>query len=217
MNGPGQSDTIDDRHPASLITTGQKWQFLDDGSHVFDSPVETGTKLDSHQGKMSQFQGTCGLVSCENILRLAGVDITEEEIVKFASRRHGAEKKRLCTVGLNALNNGGTTEVDRRKILAHYGLKTFCIKPSVEEIARCVEEGRGVIISVFAGILYYGYSVIHDAHAVTVTATKRSMDGKLEGFYICDSNDKPSTFYHTAVIEKALTGQNMNVTESVIR
>ncbi len=184
---------------------------------MFDSPEETGLKLDSHQGKTDRFQGTCGIVSCENVLRLAGVDITEEEVVKYASRRHGLKHARLCTVGLNALSNGGTTASDRKKILAHYGMNSFCLKPSIEEMARCVEEGRGVIISVFAGELYYGQSIVHDSHAVTVTATKRSPDGKLEGFYLCDSNDRPATFYHTAVIEKALTGHDMNVTESVIR
>ena len=104
-----------------------------------------------------------------------------------------------------------------QKILAHYGISSFCIPPSAEDIARCVEEGRGVIISVFAGKLYRGYSVVKDAHAVTVTATRRAPDGSLEGFYLCDSNDRPSEFYHTAVVERALTGHKMNVTESVIR
>ena len=68
-----------------LSATNQTWVTGTDGSMVFNTPVETGGKLDSNQGKVNGFLGTCGLVSCVNILRLAGYPATESEVVSYAS------------------------------------------------------------------------------------------------------------------------------------
>ena len=186
---------------------------------MFDSPVETGAKLDSRQGKVEGFRGTCGLVSCENTLRMAGIRVTEADIVSYAKDTKSEESgKYLCSSGSPfAADNGSTSVEARNEILKHYGVEAVALPCDVDSIAKNVEEGRGVIISVHAHQLYYGYSDGGDNHAVCVTSVKRDANGQLLGFYLCDSNDRPAEFYYSSELEKALTGRDMNVTTSILR
>lgn len=64
-----------------LLQTNETWHKDNDGMDVYNTPAETGKKLDTNQGKVQGYQGTCGIVSCVNILRLAGLsDISEEQV-----------------------------------------------------------------------------------------------------------------------------------------
>ncbi len=199
-------------------TTAQTFRTNPDGTKTFDSPEETGKKLDSHQGKVEGFRGTCGIVACVNIFRLLGVRMTEKDLVAFASSTSRGDGRMLCTTGLPAEFNGGTGPEERRKILDAFGLSSSVEHCSAESIARRVEEGRGVIICVDADILHYGEHLMRSAnHAVTVTATRRDAKGNLLGFYLCDSNDRPSNYYPVYTIEQSLTGKPMNVTNIILR
>ena len=91
-----------------LSSTNQTWVTNSDGSMVFNTPQETGQKLDSCQGKVAGFLGTCGLVSCVNVLRLAGYPATEKEVVDYASSTSaGFGLGKLCTTELFPEENGG--------------------------------------------------------------------------------------------------------------
>ena len=201
------------------LKTEQSWHTDKDGNMVFDSPIETGDKLDSTQGKVNGFSGTCGLVSCENVLRLAGIMVTENDLVAFAkSTKSERSGDYLCSRGsIFASKNGGTGVEDRNEILAHFGLDAVSLPCDVDAIAKYVEEGRGVIISVHCDQLYHGYTDGGDLHAVCVTSVKRDKIGQLLGMYICDSNGDPSQYYYVDEIEKALSGRKMNVTTAVLR
>lgn len=197
--------------PRSLEKTSEGWHEDCDGNQIYNSPNETGAKLDAKQGKVYGFLGTCGLVSAENLLRLAGLDVTEDDVVRLAAKRH------LCTSHRDPLSNGGTTAVERNEVLKRFGLETVDIPATPYEVARYVEQGRGVILSVNADKLYYGVSFNGALHAITVTSVKRSPNGELLGFYICDSNGEPSKYYPWYDIRDAMSGRNINVTTSIIR
>ena len=203
-----------------LNATNQTWTTGPDGSMVFNTPVETGGKLDSCQGKVSGFLGTCGLVSCVNVLRLAGYPATESEVVGYASTTSaGFGRGKLCTTNSFPEDNGGTSAKTRQQILQHFGIKSELREASVENIADAVSDGRGVIISVYAGMLYNGWSNHRDLHAITVTSVKKDRSGNVLGFYVCDSGTggvDNSKFYTTFQVENALSGRPMNVT-SIIR
>lgn len=203
-----------------LNSTNQIWTTSADGSMVFNTPVETGGKLDSCQGKVNGFLGTCGLVSCVNILRLAGYPATESEVVGYASTTSaGFGRGKLCTTNSFPEENGGTSAKTRQQILQHFGIKSELREASVENIAGAVSDGRGVIISVYAGMLYNGWSDHRDLHAITVTSVKKDRYGNVLGFYVCDSGTggvDNSRFYTTFQVENALSGRPMNIT-SIIR
>lgn len=208
------------RDSFELNTTNQIWTTSADGSMVFNTPVETGGKLDSCQGKVNGFLGTCGLVSCVNILRLAGYPATESEVVGYASTTSaGFGRGKLCTTNSFPEENGGTSAKTRQQILQHFGIKSDLREASVDNIAGAVSDGRGVIISVYAGMLYNGWSDHRDLHAITVTSVKKDRYGNVLGFYVCDSGTggvDNSRFYTTFQVENALSGRPMNVT-SIIR
>ena len=216
----GQSTSGRSNQSFELSATNQTWATGSDGSMVFNTPVETGRKLDSNQGKVNGFLGTCGLVSCVNILRLAGYPATDSEVVSYASTTSaGFGRGKLCTTNSFSEDNGGTSAKTRQQILQHFGVKSELREASVDNIADAVSEGRGVIISVYAGLLYNGWSGHRDLHAITVTSVKKDRYGNVLGFYVCDSGTggvDNSKFYTAFQVENALSGRPMNVT-SIIR
>ena len=198
-----------------LTATKQTWKKNEDGTSTFNTPTETGELLDSNQGKVEGFSGTCGLVSCVNILRLAGVNATEKQIVDYAS------KNGLCARGhKESGNNGGTGPSKRQAILSHFGVQSELRTASVESIVSAVSEGRGVIASFDAGRLWDNPDYYNEGHAVVITSVKKDADGNNIGVFICDSGtggkDK-ATFYPVNRIRDSLRpGRPINVT-SVIR
>lgn len=203
-----------------------------DGNFVYDSPEEMDRYLYAEQGSANPgYQGTCGLCSCANILRLAGVNATETEMIDYASKTKGVSGlfSRLCTTGSRYPGyNGGTNPRSREKILQHFGIPSGLVPIEIDSygmpeasnldvIAGLVSSGHGVILSVHAEVLYKNmWMGTDDYHAVVPTSVKRDSSGKLLGFYICDSN-YGTTFYSADKIRRALTGAPMNVTRSVIR
>lgn len=200
----------------NLPHTQQDWHPSDDGaSQIFNTPIETGALLDAKQGKDPDYRGTCGIVSCVNVLRLAGrLNTTEEEALQCAIDNF------LCEVEIDSPDyRGGTGAEERRKLLKLFGVESDLVDSSIEAIAEHVSAGKGVIISVEVGELWRrpycrGY------HAVTVTSVQKNQNGEIEGFYICDSgsgrNDR-ARFYRADHLEQALTTRKMNVTTSIIR
>ena len=194
-----------------LHETRQTWHRDRDGSQVFNTPQETGRRLDSDQGKARsplsglRLAGTCGLVSCANVLRLGGAPATEQQLVDLAV------EEGLCAP------SGGTTARNRRAILKKLGMRSSLKRCTVDAIAEQVAEGRGVIISVYAARLWNLFGIDpNSTHAVVVTSVRRDARGKLEGFYICDSGehgpDSACKYYTADQIDFALTGREMNVT-----
>lgn len=204
-----------DAVPHNFAQTRETWKQTEDGT-IYDSPVEKRSQLNLNQGKVPRFKGTCGLCSCENVLRLAGVEVTEADVVKYASENKLCVYRRFGMAG----TNGGTSAGDRQEILRHFGLESTQMPSSIENIALAVSEGRGVIVSVHASRLWYSVPFVGDFHAVTVTSVKKDAVGNILGFYIADSGihgKDGDGYYSREKFEKALTKRPLNVTSQIIR
>lgn len=218
--------------PRSLSKTTQGWIKDGEGNLTYNSPIETGEKLDFHQGKVENFRGTCGLCSCENVLRMAGVLVSERDIVRYASTTYedannsfvaSLTGRTLCRTGSAPSSNGGTSANARKKILEHFGVPSYTATQSIETIADAVSTGHGVIASVHAERLYFKRRPIYaDLHAITITSVKKDSTGKILGFYVCDSNafalgGTGATYYSAEEIEEALSERECNITSTIIR
>jgi hypothetical protein len=187
-------------------STKQTWKTNSDGTLTFNAPVETGQMLDSNQGKVSGYWGTCGLVSCANVLRMAGKNADESQMVSFASSYN------VCG------DEGGTNYSQRQFILSQHGIGSTLQAATIENIDAAIAEGRGVIASVRANDLWQDPDA-SGLHAITITSVKRDRAGDILGFYVCDSGTggKDSAKYYSADhIKNSLSGRPLNVT-SVIR
>jgi hypothetical protein len=137
------------------------------------------------------FQGTCGIVSCEDVLRQFGVEVTESQLVEYAVQRD------LCTTDGSPSECGGTTILDQARILDDWGVPATPEQSgSLEGLASQVEEGRGVIAEVNAGVLWDQAESYGDGswnHAIVITGVARdAQTGEVLGFFINDSG-KPES------------------------
>lgn len=220
------------KEPRSLSRTAENWTKGSGNTLTYNTPIETGKKLDIRQGKVENFEGTCGLVSCVNVLRMAGVPISEADVVKYASTTYeenanafvaSPTRKTLCVTNSVSSSNGGTSTSSRKKILEHFGIPSRTAPQSIETIAEAVSSGHGVIASVHAETLYFKRRPIHpDLHAITITSVQKDNTGKILGFYVCDSNayalgGTGATYYTAEELEEALSERECNITTTIIR
>lgn len=208
--------------PAKEPANTNVWAFEKNGDVIIGNPENTGNQLISNQGRIDGFKGTCGLCSVANVVLLSGNPASERNMVDVASAFN------LCThTSVFSSNNGSTSAQDRKALLEKFGISSMLI-PQCERnglkreyqtdlIADYVSKGHGVILSVHASKLYKGWTLGGDYHAVTVTGVKKDSFGNVQGFYICDSNSRPCSYYTTEQLEGALTKHNMNVTTEPIR
>lgn len=209
--------------PRHLQTTEYGYTTDEKGNQIYDHPDILERYLYRNQGSAypNSITGTCGLCSCANILRMAGVDYNEQQIVDYALQ-HG-----LCDNDSNRPSgNGGTGPDDRQKILEAFGIQTHTVtvtlndsgeadQQTINDLAGFVENGQGVIISVNANELNSNYG--NGRHAIVVTSVTRDPDGNILGFNICDSNSGMPSYYSASTIRQALSGNDMNVTDYPIR
>lgn len=218
--------------PRDLVVSQYGFNKDSEGNQVYDSPMEMNDYLYKKQGSARMmFQGTCGLCSCANVLRLAGVNVTEEQMIAFASNSTAPNSiEKLCETGhINPSRNGGTNPEGRRCILEHFGIDSGLFDVELDKmgggtqntmssIADMVSAGKGVILSVHADMLWHDAPYgINDYHAVTVTSVKKDSFGNVLGYYICDSALGGTSFYTTEKLRRSLTGARMNVTHQIIR
>lgn len=132
------------------------------------------------------FLGTCGLVSCEDVLAQFGVEVTEADVVAHAARAG------LCEIDGLPSERGGTTEFSQARILTDAGVPAHAeFSKSLSDLREWVVEGRGVIIEVNAGELWNNpdaYDSGRANHAVCLTGIALDpASGQLAGFYVNDS------------------------------
>lgn len=201
---------------AGLPETRQETHVLEDGSTLFDSPVETGALLNSRQGRgIEGFEGTCGIVSAENVARLAGKDITEADAVGVACDRGLCLKGRDCPGDNGAIDPEGIAA-----LLDALGIEPSLVLPStIDALARLVEGGHGVIAVVEVG-RFWEEAAEESKHAVTVTSVERDQDGGLSAFYVCDSGtggDDSARRVSAGLMGESLSGDPIIATAQVIR
>jgi hypothetical protein len=137
------------------------------------------------------YKGTCGLVSCEDVIRQFGIEVTEGEIVGYAIVNG------LCNISSDPATSGGTTTSDQVQILNDYGIPAHSENMSdLESLAAKIEQGHAVIIGVNAGVVWNDpqyYESGQANHAVVVTGVARDPEtGEIQGFFINDSGNNQS-------------------------
>jgi hypothetical protein len=162
---------------------------LPDGRETVVIGDPEGDKAFTHQQGQNSlgYLGTCGLCSCENVLRSFGLDVSETSVVIFASELG------LCgTDDPDPAHCGGTSALSIAEILTRHGVPAdWHLQGSLDDLAGNIEQGRGVIVLVNAGALWNDAN--HDSggapnHAITVTGVARDPNtGAIQGFYINDS------------------------------
>jgi hypothetical protein len=183
---------------------------------VYGNPEEK-KQLNHLQGQNDfGFQGTCGLVSCEQVMNQEGLNVNENDVVKTAA------SKSLCSTGSTPEKNGGTTVQERTQILNDANIPTHTEKGGdLDTLNNYLKEGKSVIASVNAGELWNDpnyYDNGQNNHAVLVTGTAgKPENGNLLGFFINDSGTGESGQFvdkekMSAAWEK--TGGVMNVTDN---
>jgi hypothetical protein len=212
--------TVDtDVDPAAIADIPTSLDVLPDGREtVVIGDVDGLADYNHKQGDNSAgFEGTCGLVSCEDVLRQFGVDVTEDNIVDHAA---GSGE---CYVGDDPEKSGGTSSESQAQILNDYGVPAHTESgQSLEDLAADVERGSGVIVSANAGYLWddaNAYDSGQSNHAVVVTGVARDPEtGELQGFFINDSGTGNSAqFVDASTMQAAYveTGGNAVVTDVV--
>lgn len=181
-----------------------------DEAFVWGDPFRLGEILDGYQGFDNPYgaYGTCGENSVANICKIAGMNVTEPEVVKYAMENDLCEKYDPKCLG------GGTTIGDKVSLLEHFGLESHCEfaaeTATPERLAEAIEGGHGVLLGLNSGILqdrewkvYNDQGEIVAGHAVCLTGTVRDMDHNLKGFFLCDSSAQTNDSTHIFVpIEK---------------
>jgi len=132
-------------------------------------------------------RGDCGIVCCADVLNQFAVRLLEEDVVRHATSCH-----ELHVVTGRPDQSGWTLPADQAAILTDYGVPARTGEgQSIEQLALAVQQGRGVIAMVNAGVLWSDPRVLGHGqanHAVTVTGIARDpLDGALQGFYVNDS------------------------------
>lgn len=180
-------------HPddwSRTVDVPQHLEQLPDGreSLVLGDP-ERCAEFNHQQGNNDlRYQQTCGLVSCEDILRQAGVQVTENDVV------HHAAERRECHVDGAPEWCGGTSEATQAQILTDYGVPSHPeTGHSLEDLANALEHGHGVIAEVNCGVLWNNPNPValgwgQANHAIVVTGVARDpQTSEIQGFFINDS------------------------------
>ena len=160
-----------------------------DGEAVLVYGFPKRNELDYMQGDaIENYQGTCALTSIANLITQTGTPTSESEVVNTAIANNWA----VNDPSLPASQLGGSNYLQQQAILNNYGIANDVIQGYNETgIANLLQGGRGVMLSVNAGILwndsnYNGNGSVN--HAVTLTgAVHNANTGDLMGFYISDS------------------------------
>ena len=219
--------------PRSLEKTALHWVKTDDGSNIYGNPEQMLKQLSRNQGFVEGFEGTCGIICCENVLKMAGIRITQQELITYASNHQqeyedgSIKRDPLCTHSEDPLQNGETNYKDRKAILEHFGVAVDISPQEIHGIAKAVVEGRGVIISVHSNCLYREEPGTRgDYHAVNVIGVKMKKDGQLDGFYVCDPAAERykehmgielPIYYKAERIQKSLSEKPCMITKYIIR
>jgi hypothetical protein len=186
---PREQAVIDDAK-AALVERQARGEVLG------GDPVDR-TDLWHQQGQNDRgFAQDCALVSVMETARDCAVDVSENDVVDRAvatgrcDTSHPYEERD---------RNGGSWGEAVHQLLSDYGIANEVVNPTdVEELARYVENGQGVIAEVNADELwddspfgspgYYGEDGLAEVnHAVQVTGTVRDASGELTGFVVNDT------------------------------
>jgi hypothetical protein len=196
---PPVSPPLPAYNPAHINADTSVTEVLPDGSlAVISGNPETKKQFTHQQGTSTleyitpegiplKYEGTCGIVSCEDIARQQGINVTEDDLVRLAAENN------LCVNDKpDSRLLGGTTDENRSEILAKIGIPNeITTAISLEELAKYIENNQSAIAAVNAGLLWNDANYLGNGfanHAIVVTGVARNpQSGDVLGFFINDS------------------------------
>lgn len=189
---------------------------------VWGDPIALGDILDGYQGYDNPYGafGTCGETTIANICKLAGMKVTEPEVVEYAMEND------LCAKYDPKYNGGATTIGNQIALLEHYGIAAHCEfaadTATPERLAQAIEGGHGILLGVNSGLLqdrewkiYSEDGQVLAGHAVCLTGSVRDMNRNLVGFYMCDSTAQTPDATHVFVPLKKFNACYTNVKDAL--
>jgi len=144
-----------------------------------------------------QQKDTCALMSARSILLEKKGKAPDENGMIPIGEKSGAYKK--CE---------GT--VNEAAVLNQIGIPaTQVLSPSLEDIAKAVNQGKGVIVSYDTRPVWGGMHLKNPkplGHAVRVNGVERDKDGKVSALHIIDSGNGTEKWIPAATFQKGLDG-----------
>jgi len=154
----------------------------------FTHPQGTSTlEYITPDGTPLKYNGTCGIVSCEDVAKQQGINVTEDDLVRLAA------EKNLCVNDVpNSDKLGGTTDAGRAALLKEISVPNEMVSASsLEELAGHIENDQGAIAAVNAGVLWNDANYLGNGsanHAIVPTGVARDpQSNQILGFFINDS------------------------------
>lgn len=186
--------------------------------NVYNDPIGTGSLLIQTQGNSRYLMaGTCGLCQSANILTMAGITTTEDDIISIALHSSDDVLESMELFSEDSDERGGTTVRNRQEILESQGVSITNLPISadrnhtVRQLAGAVASGRGVILSVDVERLWRnGQSGGHAISLLSVTS-----DGST--FIYSDTGYGRIDTISADDLAIALTGRPANITTNIIR
>jgi hypothetical protein len=189
--------------PDTSIDVPYHTDVLPDGrDSVIIGDVETLKDYCHQQGDNPLgFQQTCGLCACAGVLRQFGIEKSEADVVPHA-KDYG-----LCTVIEGSPEkSGGTTILELARILSDFGLPAHgAARGSLEGLAASLQQGRGVIVGLNAGVFWDDSRYLNQGHALTPIAVARDPETwEIQGFYVNDTGKgECARFVDAAIMDDA--------------
>lgn len=131
-------------------------------------------------GSVQQSYGNCGIESARQLLDASGNARTEIDVLQEAINNGNAVDDP------DPYQRGGTSPQGRQNILTNNGVSSSLQDQNPENIKQAVVEGKGVITSHDAGVLW-GDPTVSGGHAVVVTGVKYDSSGNVSHYVINDT------------------------------
>ena len=163
-------------------------------------------------GSSQQSNQNCGVESSRQVVNQAtGGNVSEDTLLDTAMNNGWADR------AATRADSGGTGPVGRQSILSNYGVPSTLQPQNMANIELAVAQGRGVITSHDAGLLWKDPNV-HGGHAVLVTGVEYDADGNPKTVFINDTgNGKCMNSVPADQFQNSLrTGRDINITDNPI-
>lgn len=184
--------------------------------YVFGTENNIEKNFTGRQGNNNfGMQNDCGVACVAQILILSGKKVSENDVVRVAV------SEGLCNITDTTMGtNGATSSIHRATLLSKFDIKSKVELATTKDIAKYIEHGHGIIVSVDAGLLWNRTSDVGMGHAIVLYGTiHRASDGALLGFVVCDTGSGNMKQYVTcAAFEKMYHyDRGINLTVEAIR
>lgn len=173
-------------------------------------------------GKTQQSYNNCGIESSRQLINQAGGNLTEDQLFDWALDNGHATRE---TTGkwynrqTDRVASGGTHPGGRNDILNANGVPAHTEASSMNNLTQAVAEGRGVVSSHDANILWYNKAEAEVAgHAIVPTGLEYDENGNLKNVILNDTGTgKCQQTMSADQFQRSLRpGRDLNVTNNPI-